>query len=93
MVWVAAAALASLSVEPIFPKGRRTPAAQTYPPPIRDIETIDSELGLVVAIRRMIRVEEVRTPNARRIDQLLDERAAVERQGSAGTRSPWPASE
>ena len=60
---------------------------------MRDIETIDSELGLVVAIRRMIRVEEVRTPNARRIDQLLDERAAAERQGSAGTRSPWPASE
>jgi len=60
---------------------------------MHDIQTIDSELGLLVAIRRMIRVEEVRTPNARRIDQLLDERAAVERQGSAGTRSPWPASE
>jgi hypothetical protein len=35
---------------------------------VRDIETIDSELGLLVAIRRLIREEEVRTPNARRID-------------------------
>jgi hypothetical protein len=34
----------------------------------------------------MIREEEGRTPNARRIDQLLDERAAAERQDSAGTR-------
>ena len=48
---------------------------------MRDIETIDSELGLLVAIRRMIREEEGRTPNARRTDQLLDERAAAERQG------------
>jgi hypothetical protein len=29
----------------------------------------------------MVREEEGRTPNARRIDQLLDERAASERQG------------
>ena len=48
---------------------------------MRDIETIDSELGLLVAIRRMILEEVGRTPNARRIDQLLDERAAAERQG------------
>ena len=48
---------------------------------MRDIETIDSELGLLVAIGRMIGEEEGRTPNARRIDQLLDERAAVEREG------------
>jgi hypothetical protein len=53
---------------------------------MRDIETIDSELGLLVAICRMIREEEVRAKNARRSDQLLDERAAAERQGSAGTR-------
>ena len=45
---------------------------------MRDIETIDSELRLLVAIRRMIRQEEGRTPNARRIDQLLDEQAATE---------------
>jgi hypothetical protein len=55
---------------------------------MRDIETIDSELGLLVAIRRIIREEEGRTPNARRIDQLLDERAAAERQGSAGPDRP-----
>ncbi|HYQ35543.1 MAG TPA: hypothetical protein VER10_06680 [Mycobacterium sp.] len=59
---------------------------------MRDIEIIDSELGLPVAIRRMIREEEGRTPNARRIGQLLDERAAAKRQGSAGTRSAWSAS-
>jgi hypothetical protein len=44
---------------------------------MRGIETIDSELRLLVAIRRLVREEEVRTPNARRIDQLLDERAAA----------------
>jgi hypothetical protein len=45
---------------------------------MRDLETIDSELGLLGAIRRMIRQEESRTASARRIDQLLDERAAAE---------------
>jgi len=34
------------------------------------------------AARAMNREEEGRTPNARRIDQLLDERAAAERQGN-----------
>ena len=53
---------------------------------MRDIETIDSELGLLVAICRMIREEEVRAKNARRSDQLLDERAAAERQGQAGNQ-------
>jgi len=48
---------------------------------MRDIEIIDSELGLPVAIRRMIREEEGRTPSTRHIDQLLDERAAAGRQG------------
>ena len=48
-----------------------------------DIETIDAELRLLVAIRQMVREEEGRTPNTRRIDQLLDERAAAERQGQA----------
>jgi hypothetical protein len=50
---------------------------------MRDIETIDSELRLLLAIRRLVREEEGRTPNARRIDQLLDEQAATEHQGSA----------
>jgi hypothetical protein len=54
---------------------------------VRNIETVDSELRLLLAIRRMIREEEARTPSTRHIDHLLDERAAAERQGSAGTRS------
>jgi len=54
---------------------------------------IDCELRLPLAIRRMIREEEGQTPNSRRIDQLLDERAAAERQGSAGTGSAQPAPE
>jgi hypothetical protein len=51
---------------------------------MRDIETMDSELGLLVAIRRMIREEEGRTPNARRIDQLLDERLVHRRRPGEG---------
>ena len=47
---------------------------------MRDIETIDSELRLLLAIRRLVREEEGRTPSTRHIDQLLDERAAAERQ-------------
>jgi hypothetical protein len=41
---------------------------------MRGIETIDSELRLVVASRRMIREEEGRTPSTWHIDQLLDVR-------------------
>jgi hypothetical protein len=48
---------------------------------MHDIATIDSELRLLVAIRRMVREVEGRTPKRPRIDQLLDERAAAERQG------------
>jgi hypothetical protein len=44
---------------------------------MRDIETIDSELGLLLAIRRMAREAEGRTPNTARIDALLDERSAT----------------
>jgi hypothetical protein len=44
---------------------------------MRDLEVIDSELGLLLAIRRMAREAEGRTPNTARIDALLDERAAV----------------
>jgi hypothetical protein len=43
---------------------------------MRDLETVDSELRLLVAIRRMVREEEG-TPNGRRIDQLFDERAVI----------------
>jgi hypothetical protein len=48
---------------------------------MRDLETIDSELRLLAAIRRLVREEECRKPSTRRIDQLLNERAAVECQG------------
>jgi len=44
---------------------------------VRDIEEIDSELGLLLAIRNMTRKAEGRTPNTARIDTLLDERSAA----------------
>ena len=44
---------------------------------MRDIEVIDSELRLLLAIRKMAREAEGRTPNTARIDALLDERAAA----------------
>jgi hypothetical protein len=44
---------------------------------MRDIETIDSELRLLLAIRRMVREAGGGTPNTARIDALLDERAAA----------------
>jgi hypothetical protein len=44
---------------------------------MRDLEVIDSELGLLLAIRKMSREAEGRTPNTARIDALLDERSAT----------------
>jgi hypothetical protein len=44
---------------------------------VRDIEEIDSELGLLLAIRNMTRKAEGRTPNTARIDTLLDGRSAA----------------
>jgi hypothetical protein len=41
---------------------------------MRDIETIDSELRLLLAIRQMVREEEGRTPSTAHIDELLNER-------------------
>ena len=38
---------------------------------MRDVETIDSELRLLLAIRHMARAAEGRTPNTARIDALL----------------------
>ena len=49
---------------------------------MRDIETIDIELGLLVAIRHMVREAEGRPPNTARIDQLLDERFSHHVRGS-----------
>ena len=43
---------------------------------MRDIEVIDPELRLLLAIRRMVREAEGPTPNTARIDVLLDERSA-----------------
>ena len=51
-----------------------------------DIENPDGEPRLLVVIRQMVREEEGRTPNARRIDQLLDEQAAAECQGQEGNQ-------
>jgi hypothetical protein len=44
---------------------------------VRDLEVIDSELRLLLAIRHMAREAEGRTPNTARIDALLDERSAT----------------
>jgi hypothetical protein len=44
---------------------------------VRDIETIDGELGLLLAIRDIAREAEGRTPNTARIDALLDERSSL----------------
>jgi hypothetical protein len=41
----------------------------------RDIETIDSELRLIAAVRRSIR-EHGGEPSSRQVDELLDERLA-----------------
>lgn len=41
-----------------------------------DLEVIDSELRLPLAIRRMVRGAEGRAPSTAGIDELLDERAA-----------------
>jgi hypothetical protein len=43
---------------------------------MRDLEVIDSELRLLLAIRRVAREEEGRTPSTAHIDELLDERAS-----------------
>ena len=44
---------------------------------MRDIETIDAELRLLLAVRKMAREAEGRTPNTARIDALLDERSSL----------------
>ena len=47
---------------------------------MRDIETIDAELGRLVRAWRVARVLSDRIPSTAHIDELLDERAAAERQ-------------
>ena len=46
---------------------------------MRDVATIDSELRLLIAIRRLVREEDGRTSRTRRIDQLSDERVVEDR--------------
>ena len=44
---------------------------------MRDIQTIDGELRLLVAIRRMVRGADGLSSSTAQIDGLLDERTAV----------------
>ena len=60
-------------------RDKRTLSARTYPPRMRDVATIDSELRLLIAIRRLVREEDGRTSRTRRIDQLPDERVVDDR--------------
>lgn len=53
---------------------------------MRDLETIDSKLRLLDAIRCMVCELEGRTPTTTRIDELLDERTANIRLRGAGLR-------
>jgi hypothetical protein len=46
----------------------------TYEKHVRDLEVIDSELRLLLAIRHLAREAEGRPPSTARVDQLLDER-------------------
>jgi hypothetical protein len=50
-------------------------------PGVRDIETIDAELGLIVRAWRVAQVVSDRIPSTELIDQLLAERATAECQG------------
>jgi hypothetical protein len=50
---------------------------------VRDIETIDAELRRLVRAWRVARVLSDRIPSTAHIDELLDERAAAERQAYA----------
>jgi hypothetical protein len=54
-------------------------------PRVRDIETIDSELRLIAAVRRSIR-EHGGEPSSRQVDELLDERVSAGRR--AGQARP-----
>jgi hypothetical protein len=53
---------------------------------VRDLDTIDSELRLLAAVRRSIREHGVE-PSSRQVDELLDERAEL-----TGSGPRYPAS-
>ncbi|HXA88034.1 MAG TPA: hypothetical protein VNW96_05565 [Mycobacterium sp.] len=57
-------------------------------PNMRDLEVIDSELWLLLAIRQMVREEEGRPPSTARIDELLDERSAAAARTASSRRRP-----
>jgi hypothetical protein len=46
---------------------------------VRDVETIDNELRLLAAVRRVCRDQDGRVPSVRLIDALLDERSELDR--------------
>jgi hypothetical protein len=46
---------------------------------MRDLETIDSELRLLAAVRRVCREQDGRVPSVRLIDALLNERREIDR--------------
>jgi hypothetical protein len=48
----------------------------TQTPRMRDLDTIDSELRLLAAVRRSIR-EHGDEPSSRQVDELLDERSEL----------------
>jgi hypothetical protein len=57
-------------------------------PGVRDIETIDAELRLIVRAWRVAPVVSDRLPSTAHIDELLDERAAaLEREGFSSSLS------
>jgi hypothetical protein len=75
--------LTALNELPYRPKSGDAPNLSSFGDAVwsagmRDIETIDSELGLLLAIRHMAREAEVRTPNTAWIDALLDERLTLD---------------
>lgn len=49
----------------------------SYAPNVRDIETIDSELRLVAAVRRILIELGEPLPDIKPMDELLDERCAL----------------
>jgi hypothetical protein len=48
-------------------------------PDMRDRETIDSELRLLAAVRRVCREKDGRVPSIGPVDELLDERRELDR--------------
>jgi hypothetical protein len=51
---------------------------------VRDLDTIDCELRLLVAVRRVCREEAGRVPSIGVIDELLDERRSLQANTAPG---------